>query len=182
MTSTPHVDEQVQHLLIRVLCWTINESKTMHRLTVQTCAEYLVAAYIEVGAALREQYGLQVVTSNHAPATFEGLQADANRGLLLVSQEHSDTSIYGVQGNVAFRIMHDLGHLGTGLTFSTADEVALALHQWEQVRLCIRADWRERCQAVYQADTIMQSLYCERHGVFPVNQTEFVLAALAAYN
>lgn len=156
----------------------------MHRLTVQTCAEYLVAAYIEVGAALREQQGLHIEVSDAlAPSTFEALQTDAQEGgVLYISGKHCDTSIYGVQGNVAFRTMHDLGHLSTGLTFSTADEVALALHQWEQVRLCIPADWRERCQAVYQADTIMQSLYCERHGVFPVNQTEFVLAALAAYN
>ena len=169
---------------LRVLCWTINESKTMHRLTVQSCAEYLVAAYIEVGAALREQQGLNVqVDYKQAPSTFEQLQLDARTmGTLFISDDHCETSIYGMQGNVAFRIMHDLGHLSTGLTFSTADEVALALHQWEQVRRCIPADWRERCQAVYQADTIMQSLYCERHGVFPVDQTEFVLAALAAYN
>ena len=180
--STLHVDEQVQHLLIRVLCWTINESKTMHKITVQQCAEYLVAAYIAVAAELRAQVPVHVQVDSRAPATFEELKRDAAHGFLLISAEHSDTAIYGTQGNEAFRVMHDLGHLSTGLTFSTADEVALALHQWEQVRLHIPSDWRERCQAVYQADTIMQSLYCERHGEFPTNQTEFVLAALAAYN
>lgn len=154
----------------------------MHKLTVQTCAEYLVTAYITVAAELREQVGVHVQVDSHAPETFEQLKADAANGFLFISPEHSDTAIYGTGGNEAFRIMHDLGHLSTGLSFSTADEVALALHQWEQVRLHIPRDWRERCQAVYQADTIMQSLYCERHGVFPVNQTEFVLAALAAYN
>lgn len=182
--STRIVDEQVQHLLIRVLCWTINESKTMHRLTVQSCAEYLVAAYIEVGAALRAQQGLNIqVDYKQAPSTFEQLKLDAlTMGTLFISDDHCETSIYGVQGNVAFRTMHDLGHLSTGLTFRTADEVSLALHQWEQVRLHIPTAWRERCQAVYQADTVMQSLYCEKHGSFPTNQTEFVLAALAAYN
>ena len=154
----------------------------MHKLTMQRCAEYLVAAYIEVAAELREQLGVHIQVDSRAPETFEQLKADAADGFLFISDDHCETSIYGVQGNIAFRTMHDLGHLSTGLTFSTEDEVALALHQWEQVRLCIPAAWRERCQAVYQADTIMQSLYCERHGVFPVDQTEFVLAALAAYN
>lgn len=180
--STLHVDEQVQHLLTRVLCWTINESKTMHKLTVQQCAEYLVAAYTAVAAELREQVPVHAQVDSRAPETFEELQADAANGFLFISSEHCGTSIYGEHGNVMFRIMHDLGHLSTGLTFSTADEVALALHQWEQVRLHIPPTWRERCQAVYQADTVMQSLYCDRYGVFPTNQTEFVLAALAAYN
>lgn len=155
----------------------------MHKLTIQTCAEYLVAAYRAVGADLQAKSGLTVeVTEDFAPETYEGLCEAARRGILLVATQHSETSIYGVQGNVAFRTMHDLRHLSTGLTFSTADEVALALHQWEQVRLHIPTAWRERCQAVYQADTIMQSLYCERHGEFPTNQTEFVHAALAAYS
>lgn len=154
----------------------------MHKLTVQQCAEYLVAAYTEVAAELREQVGVYVQVASRAPTTFEELKRDAANGFLFISSEHSDTAIYGAQGNEMFRTMHDLGHLSTGLSFSTADEVTLALHQWEQVRLHIPREWRERCQAVYQADTIMQSLYCERHGEFPTNQTEFVLAALAAYN
>lgn len=155
----------------------------MHRLTVQTCAEYLVGAYTRVAAELNTILDLTIeVSEEFAPTTYDGLREGARRGVLFIASEHSETSIYGVQGNVEFRTMHDLGHLSTGLTFSTADEVALALHQWEQVRLHIPTAWRERCQAVYQADTIMQSLYCERHGVFPVNQTAFVLAALAAYN
>lgn len=154
----------------------------MHKLTMQRCAEYLVAAYIAVAAELREQLGVHVQVDSRAPETFEQLKADAANGFLFISSDHSDTAIYGAQGNEAFRIMHDLGHLSTGLSFSTVDEVALALHQWEQVRLYIPREWRERCQAVYQADTIMQSLHCERYGAFPADQTVFVLAALAAYN
>lgn len=155
----------------------------MHKLTIQTCAEYLVAAYRAVGAELIVKSGLTVDVSDFdAPETYDGLCAAARVGALLVTTKHSDTSIYGVAGNVDFRIMHDLGHLSTGLKFTCHDEVALALHQWEEIRLHIPADWRERCQAVYQADTIMQSLYCERHGEFPTNQTEFVHAALAAYS
>lgn len=155
----------------------------MHKLTVRQCAEYLVAAYRHVGAELQAACGLMVeVSDDFGPDTYEGLCEAARRGVLLVTTEHSENSIYGTEGNVAFRIMHDLGHLSTGLKFTCPDEVALALHQWEQVRRYIPVSWRERCQAVYQADTIMQSLYCERHGEFPTNQTEFVLAALAAYN
>lgn len=156
----------------------------MHKVTIDQCAAYLVAAYINVGEALREQRGLRIEVSDAlAPSTFEALLTDAQEGgVLYISGEHCGTSIYGVQGNIAFRTMHDLGHLSTGLSFSTADEVALALHQWEQVRRYIPVSWRERCQAVYQADTIMQSLYCERHGVFPTDQTAFIHTALQAYD
>lgn len=156
----------------------------MHTVTINTCAEYLVAAYTAVAEALKADLGLSVqVDSKRAPTSFEELQRDAREhGVVFISEEHSASSIYGVAGNVAFRTVHDLGHLSTGLTWSTADEVALALHQWETLRLHIPVAWRERCQAVYQADTIMQSLYCERHGVFPLDQSEFIHAALAAYN
>lgn len=156
----------------------------MHKVTIDQCAAYLVAAYIEVGAALREQLGLHIEVSDAlAPSTFEALQTDAQEGgVLYIGTEHSATSIYGVDGNVAFRTMHDLGHIQTKLTFSTADEIALALHQWEELRRYIPVSWRERCQAVYQADTIMQSLYCERHGVFPTDQTAFIHTAVQAYD
>lgn len=169
--------------LVRAMPST-NGELNMHKLTVQTCAEYLVAAYTAVGDELQRELGLKVrVGRKQAPSSLEGLKQDAeDYGVLFVSDEHCDTSMYGVGGNIKFRIMHDLGHLSTGLQMTCADEVALALHQWEQVRLRIPPAWRERCQAVYQADTIMQSLYCERHGTFPSNQTEFVHAALAAYN
>lgn len=155
----------------------------MHKVTMDQCAAYLVAAYRAVGADLQAKSGLTVeVTEDFAPETYEGLCEGARRGILLVPTQHSETSIYGVEGNTDFRVMHDLGHLSTGLSFSTADEVALALHQWEQVRRYIPVSWRERCQAVYQADTIMQSLYCERHGVFPTDQTAFIRTALQAYD
>lgn len=156
----------------------------MHKVTLKTCAEFLAAAYAAVGQRLlATQPHLSVHLSNTAaPKSFDDLRSDAAAGLLYISEEHSEHSIYGVAGNTAFRIMHDLGHLSTGLSWSCADEIALALHQWKEIRLHILPGWRERCQAVYQADTIMQSLYCERHGCFPKNQTEFVQAALAAYN
>lgn len=155
----------------------------MHKVTIQTCAEYLVAAYSAVTAQLQVEQGLRVqVDYKQAPQSYAELKRDATElGIVFISDDHSETSIYGVQGNVVFRTMHDLGHLSTGLEFTCADEVALALHQWEQIRLHIPTAWRERCQAVYQADTIMQSLYCERHGVFPADQTAFIYAALAAY-
>lgn len=155
----------------------------MHKVTIKTCAEYLVQAYSAISGPLAEQLGLTItVRPTYNPATFEELQAQAATGTLIIGREHSHMSIYGVEGNVQFRIMHDLGHLSTGLTFSTADEVALALHQWEQIRLWIPVAWRERCQAVYQADTIMQSLYCERHGEFPADQAAFIHDALLAYD
>lgn len=156
----------------------------MHKLTIQQCAEYLHAAYAVVGARLIDCTGLKIqVDYKQAPDNFADLQRDAKElGVVFISDEHSEHSIYGVAGNTAFRIMHDLGHLTTGLTFSATDEVALALHQWEEIRLLIPSDWRERCQAVYQADTIMQTLYHARHGQFVANQSEFIEQALVAYN
>lgn len=155
----------------------------MHKVTIDQCATYLVDAYHFVSAPLADALGLTVVVRDGAaPTSFEELMVQAGTGTLYIGTEHSDTSIYGVEGNVAFRTMHDLGHIQTRLTFSTADEIALALHQWEELRRYIPVSWRERCQAVYQADTIMQSLYCERHGVFPTDQTAFIHTAVQAYD
>lgn len=155
----------------------------MHKVTIDQCAAYLVDAYRAVSAPLADALGLTVeVRDGAAPTSFEELMVQAGTGTLYIGTEHSATSIYGVDGNVAFRTMHDLGHIQTKLTFSTADEIALALHQWEELRRYIPVSWRERCQAVYQADTIMQSLYCERHGVFPTDQTAFIHTALQAYD
>lgn len=115
-----------------------------------------------------------------APEDYETLCDDFAVGLLVISSDHNDTSVYGAAGNIAFRTMHDLGHLVHGLTFSLADEVSLAMVQWPMIRKYIhKTEFVEVCRDIFMADTVMMSLYHERFGNFPEDQSAFIQQALA---
>lgn len=101
-----------------------------------------------------------------APNTYEDLKAQAAQGLLKVSTEFNNTSIYGASGNLTFRIFHDLGHLMYDAQFTTAQEVTLATIQWVDLKRYLPAEWVNVCKAVYMADTVEQSLYEEETGHF----------------
>lgn len=151
----------------------------MDNFTMQAAAALLVDAYKQVTAEyLSKMPKLDIRTSDDnfaAPEDYETLCDDFAVGLLVISTNHSATSIYGAAGNVAFRTMHDLGHIAHGLTFSLADEVSLAMVQWPMIRKHIhKTEFREVCRDLYMADTVAMSLYNERFGEFPCDQTEFV--------
>lgn len=153
----------------------------MELLTLRAAAAHLVTAYKLVSAEYLKRMPLdvQVVKSLGNQCSYSTLVSDANlSGKLRISCEFSETSIYGVSGNVSFRTMHDLGHICHGLTFSLVDEVSLALHQWQFIAPHLPHEWRDVCHNVYLADTVQQSLYDARHGEFPKDQTAFVLSCV----
>lgn len=146
-------------------------------------AEKLVAAY----KAQIEEYQtlgakpLELGISDNAPSTFEELCEEAKQGRLVVTTEHSKTAIYGLAGNVTFRVFHDFGHLIYNMEFSVIDEVALAEIQWQDIKHRIEPEWRELAAVVYYADTVYQSRYEAEHGKFPEDQKAFVLDHLDNY-
>lgn len=148
----------------------------MDKYTLAGAAAHLVTAYKAVTAAYLERQPYEVKVGPGAPETYAQLRLDADHGNLLhVGEENSATCIYGVAGNVAFRTMHDLGHLAHDMDFTLASEVALAMHQWVLIAPHIPQPWRAVCHDVYLADTVQQSLYEAKHGSFPKDQTAFVL-------
>lgn len=160
----------------------------MEHYTLMAAAALLVDAYkavtAEYLAVMDQQRGsaLDIRISDGefvAPEDYETLCDDFAVGLLVISNDHNSTSVYGAAGNIAFRTMHDLGHLSHGLTFSLADEVSLAMVQWPLIRKHIhKTEFVEACRDVFMADTVMMSLYNERFGEFPVDQTAFIKQAL----
>ncbi|QNJ57304.1 hypothetical protein Stalingrad_3 [Pseudomonas phage Stalingrad] len=119
--------------------------------------------------------------SADAPCTYEQLKLEYQRDhVLRVTEAFSDSAIYGISGNVTFRIFHDMGHLLYDAEFTTEQEVSLAKTQWLDIKRHIEPGWQNICEVVYMADTVEQSLYEARTGKFPEDQKGFVLGHLAA--
>ena len=146
-------------------------------------ANHLVRAY---GIVARDYYQrLTGFSVGQVPCRVVKLQADApqtlaqtrvsiEHGPLVIASEHSETSIYGLSGNILFRLFHDLGHLWYGLDTTHEDELRLAKLHWADLRGHIPALWREHCQHVFFADTAAQSQHAAERGCFPVDQRAFV--------
>lgn len=146
-------------------------------------AALLVEAY---GKVIHQQYQplwpLDLSIGPDAPETFEALRDMAlDRGQLKVSTLHNSTSVYGAAGNLTFRVFHDYGHLIYNAKFDTEAEIRLAWRQWDDVCKFIPHEWYEVCKHVYLADTVETSQYEATHGMFPADQTAFILPQLAAY-
>lgn len=122
--------------------------------------------------------------SADAPFTYEQLKLEYQRDhKLRVTEAFPQSAIYGVAGNITFRIFHDMGHLLYDADFTTGEEVSLATTQWLDIKRHIEPGWEAICREVYMADTVEQSLYEQKHGIFPVDQKGFVLAKLTeAFN
>lgn len=107
-----------------------------------------------------------------APETWQGLLMWKGSTVpLSVSGEHCQYAIYGgITGNAAFRAWHDQTHLHLNADFSLESEIRVALHQAAALRKRSATDGAVR---VLLADTIGQTEYQERHGVFPTNQAAF---------
>lgn len=108
------------------------------------------------------------------------VSVDRGRRVLIVSAAHSDTSIYGLAGNLLFRAAHDLAHMKYGLGFTVEEELRLAEIHWLSLRVYVPAECIPMAHAIYMADTSAQSLYYKKHGHFPKDQTKFVLGVLRA--
>lgn len=109
-----------------------------------------------------------------APQTLAQMRVSMEHGPLVIASEHSETSIYGLSGNILFRLFHDLGHLWYGLDTTHEDELSLAKLHWADLRGHIPTLWREHCQHVFFADTAAQSQHAAERGCFPVDQRAFV--------
>ncbi len=151
---------------------------TRNKYVLSAAANHLVAAYKQAIAEYREILAVEVGVSPDSPETFEALKAQAESGCVTVSLAHSDKAIYGRDGNATFRVFHDLGHLIYDKKFTTEDEVALANIQWLDIKNFIDPAMQGVCKVVYFADTVEQSLFCDRTGDFPVDQKAFVLEFL----
>lgn len=155
----------------------------MTKFELSCAANHLVRAY---GIVARDYYQrLTGFSVGQVPCRVVKLQADApqtlaqmrvsiEHGPLVIAREHSETSIYGLSGNILFRLFHDLGHLWYGLDTTHEDELSLAKLHWADLRGHIPALWREHCQHVFFADTAAQSQHAAERGCFPVDQRAFV--------
>lgn len=141
-------------------------------------AAKLVEAYKMQIAEYQSVYPLALSVADDAPSTYEALKAEAMEGKLRVSSEFSDTAIYGLSGNVTFRVMHDYGHILYDSKFTVEDECSLARTQWLDLKRYIEPEWRDICHVVYLADTVEQSLFEAETGDFPADQRAFVLVHL----
>lgn len=155
----------------------------MTKFELSCAANHLVRAY---GIVARDYYQrLTGFSVGQVPCRVVKLQADApqtlaqmrvsiEHGPLVIASEHSETSIYGLSGNILFRLFHDLGHLWYGLDTTHEEELRLAKWHWADLRGHIPALWREHCQHVFFADTAAQSQHAVERGCFPVDQRAFV--------
>lgn len=155
----------------------------MTKFELSCAANHLVRAY---GIVARDYYQrLTGFSVGQVPCRVVKLQADApqtlaqmrvsmEHGPLVIASEHSETSIYGLSGNILFRLFHDLGHLWYGLDTTHEDELRLAKRHWTDLHLHIPALWREHCQHVFFADTAAQSQHAAERGCFPTDQKAFV--------
>lgn len=135
----------------------------------------LVKAYEAVASDLLLTLKLTPCKVDSAPNTYEALLDATRRGELPYSDENASTAIYPGNGNDWFRIMHDCGHVAFQLDFSLPSEVQLAHVMWPLLSKYIPRGGQVDCYEVYLADTVGQSLYCEKFGEFPKDQRAFVV-------
>lgn len=146
---------------------------------------HLVQAYQRVIAAYRQTDQLPAGTvirivpkQDHAPQSLPALVEWVDQFKALpIAAEHGERSIYGGDlANAVFRAFHDAGHYVHRKEMEFADEVLLAGMQWAELVPELQelgADL-QRCRVLYFADTVGQSVYCERAGRFPSDQVAFV--------
>jgi hypothetical protein len=154
----------------------------MDKFTFAAAAAHLVTAYKELIPLYRGFAGnpdILVVPAPGAPSTYLDLRAAVEAGCLPVSNSFCDTAIYGRDGNITFRTLHDLGHYWCGEDFSVGGEVRLATHMWPVIASRIPKEWVETCHRLYLIDTVEQSVYAALHdGQFPADQKAFAFARL----
>ena len=110
------------------------------------------------------------VPDSEAPTTLSDIQATWNTcASYPVSHDYCEHSIYSTKGNMAFRFWHDYLHLNFSATTSIADECEIGMEHAN----CITG----RCERLLMlADTIGQTAYYSRYGVFPELQKQFTVS------
>ena len=160
-----------------------NRGTEPHGMQVHDAALVLVPAFQRTVRMYRETHpalkNLRLLVRRESPETLPELLAEVKRGSLTVTYLHSETSIYGVPGNVWFRWHHDLGHVITGLETKYRDELALAELQLWHIAEAINGrglSYQQRAfvLACYMADTAAQADHYQEFGGFPDDQAAHV--------
>ena len=120
-----------------------------------------------------------VAKQEDAPQSLTELVECVDSGHLPIAVEFGQQSIYGGElTNGVFRAFHDCGHYVHGKAMTYEDEVELALLQWEELLPhlweLLPGHLLYRAKALYLADTLGQSVYCNSTGRFPADQPAFV--------
>lgn len=154
----------------------------MDKFTFAAAAAHLVEAYKRLIPEYRQETGnpdIVVVPAPGAPSTYPELVMAVQAGCLPISSSFCDTAIYGRDGNITFRTLHDLGHYIFDLEFTLDDEVQLAVFMWADIAAYVPEEWMETCHRLYLIDTVEQSVYASLHdGQFPADQKAFAFARL----
>lgn len=151
------------------------------QITTETLPQYaqaLVLAFREASKVSRFRNAVGVLpVREHAEAcnSLDDLRKAVWAGVLPVSTKDSWSSIYGPQGNLDFRVWHDLGHLQYGREMNHEDELKLHVQLWGDIVHLLPEQGKWECNMLYQADTAGQSWYNHFTGEFPFNQTDFCL-------
>lgn len=97
---------------------------------------------------------------------------------LLVSDEHSETTIYGsIEANLAFRFWHDLTHVRLGRGFDLDGEIAVANAQLDVLRAGGLGPGSLEHE-LFHADTLGQTLCGAATGDFPRDQLCFARTSI----
>lgn len=120
-----------------------------------------------------------VAKQEDAPQSLTELVDCVDSGHMPIAVEFGQQSIYGGElTNGVFRAFHDCGHYVHGKAMAYEDEVELALLQWEELMPhlweLLPGHLHYRAKALYLADTLGQSVYCNSTGRFPADQHAFV--------
>lgn len=119
--------------------------------------------------------------SEHTTNSFKAFKAEvvANNGIINVSLEGSETSIYGNKYlNTLARVWHDLIHIEYNLSFNEADETVVARIQKEEVYQDLK--FKVGVLRAYYASTLIwldimeQVKYYNETGLFVDNQIDFI--------
>lgn len=134
-----------------------------------------LSAFIVSKAAECKARGWNYHVSDNAPETYEALKQYADSRELPIAGYACDTAIFTPEVNQAFRFWHDVRHLELDKGFTLLDELAVASDHIDEAR---QAGLSPLAIEILNADTSGQSLYHDRWGDFPANQTAFVWSCL----
>lgn len=123
-------------------------------------------AYLN-GSILNQAKTISYSVSDIAPATFEALQAQGSKHLIIWSGASDQTIFNDPAVNYAFRAIHDKLHLDTGLSFSPQDEIKLGSLQSRQYACPFLSE-------IVRIEVAEQAAYYLKNGIFVSDQIDFM--------
>jgi hypothetical protein len=134
--------------------------------------------YIHAAHKAAKLLGFGYVPVEDAPDNMDKLAVafvNAKRtGVFPVWEGGSAKTVYGSkEANWAFRYLHDIAHIQSGLGMTTLEEVELAVQESAKIAKAMGEGSAE--QTVFLIDTACQSIYEQQQGEFPDNQLAFAV-------